>query len=198
MVDENAHPEFADKSADVFDIYLADDQSADSCRQQLLGESFAMQEDLTILTRTELRRHILSMVRNLYGLAYAQEAVVALVAIVGIAASLIVSTMQRQRELGFLRAQGATRGQIILLVLAEAIVLSFSGAIIGILLGLGLDWYTLNVILSEETGFPLAFESPSFEILLACLVSVIAAVVAGIGPARHAAWQPISIVTASE
>lgn len=198
MVDESAHPEFADKSADVLDVYLGDDQSLDSCRQQLVDESFTTREDLTILTRTELRRHILSMVRNLYGLAYAQEAVVALIAIVGIAASLIVSTMQRQRELGFLRAQGATRGQIILLVLVEAIVMSFSGAIIGVLLGLSLDWYTLNVILSEETGFPLAFESPFFEILLACCVSVIAALVAGIGPARHAAWQPISIVTATE
>jgi len=198
MVDENAHPEFADKSADVLDVYLADAQLPESCRRQLLGEPIAMREDLTVLTRQELRSHILSMVRNLYGLAYAQEAVVGLVAVVGIAASLVVSTLHRRRELGFLRAQGATRGQIISIVLDEAIVLSLSGAMIGVLLGLGLDWYTLNVILLEETGFPLSYSSPTIEIVCACWVSVVAAVLAGMGPARHAAWQPISVVTLSE
>jgi lipoprotein-releasing system permease protein len=121
-----------------------------------------------------------------------------LVAVVGIAASLVVSTLQRRQELGFLRAQGATRGQIVAVVLAEATILSATGALIGLLMGIAMDWYTQQVILADETGFPLPFQLPVTEAILATAISILAAMVAGWGPAHHAAHQSIAVATASE
>ena len=199
MVDDHVHGmDFSDESADVLDLYLSGGTSPDDARRQLLAQSVVTREDLTILTHRELRSHILGMVGNLYGLAYAQEAIVGLVAVVGIAASLVVSTLQRRRELGFLRAQGATRSQIVSVVLAEAIILAATGALIGLFIGVGLDWYTQNVILADETGFPLPFQLPVIESILAVAISVLAAMIAGWGPAHYAARQSIAVATAFE
>jgi putative ABC transport system permease protein len=62
-------------------------------------------------------------------------AVALLVGAIGVANIMIISVLERRSEIGLRRALGATRGQIRTQFLAEAILLSLSGGIIGILTG---------------------------------------------------------------
>jgi putative ABC transport system permease protein len=58
-------------------------------------------------------------------------------AVVGVANTLQLSVNERRRELGLLRSVGATRRQVVRLVLVEAGALSVVGSILGIVIGVG-------------------------------------------------------------
>ncbi|HEV3237912.1 MAG TPA: FtsX-like permease family protein, partial [Gemmataceae bacterium] len=95
---------------DLYHVYLTPGISAEEVeetRERLQKSSLGAEHSLFALTRFELRDQILDMVRRLYGLAYRQLAVVAIVASLGVLSALMISVIQRQRELGLLRAVGA-------------------------------------------------------------------------------------------
>jgi putative ABC transport system permease protein len=66
------------------------------------------------------------------------RAFILLVATFVIANTFLISVTQRRRQLGILRALGATRGQVATLVLTEATALGIGGTILGSLLGIGI------------------------------------------------------------
>jgi len=62
-------------------------------------------------------------------------AVALLVGAVGVANIMIISVLERRQEIGLRRALGATRGQIRIQFLSEAILLSLIGGLIGVIIG---------------------------------------------------------------
>lgn len=70
------------------------------------------------------------------------------VAALGLVNATLSSVEQRRREIGLLRAVGATRGQVVRLVLAEAAMLGGAAALVGIVLG----WVVTLVFLVIARG----------------------------------------------
>jgi putative ABC transport system permease protein len=62
-------------------------------------------------------------------------AVVLLVGAIGVANIMIISVLERRQEIGLRRALGATRGQIRIQFLSEAILLSLIGGAVGVIMG---------------------------------------------------------------
>jgi putative ABC transport system permease protein len=62
-------------------------------------------------------------------------AVALLVGAVGVANIMVISVLERRQEIGLRRALGATRGQIRIQFLAEAILLSLGGGVVGVIVG---------------------------------------------------------------
>jgi putative ABC transport system permease protein len=62
-------------------------------------------------------------------------AVALLVGAIGVANIMVISVLERRSEIGLRRALGATRGQIRTQFLAEAVLLSLAGGVIGVILG---------------------------------------------------------------
>ncbi|RZS37752.1 putative ABC transport system permease protein [Herbihabitans rhizosphaerae] len=75
--------------------------------------------------------------RAFSGLLLGLGAVALLVGGVGVANTMIISVLERRAEIGLRRSFGATRGQIRLQFLAESLLLSALGGIVGVLLGVG-------------------------------------------------------------
>jgi putative ABC transport system permease protein len=69
------------------------------------------------------------------GLLLGLGAVALLVGGVGVANTMVISVLERRSEIGLRRALGATRGQIRVQFLAEALLLSLLGGAAGVLLG---------------------------------------------------------------
>jgi putative ABC transport system permease protein len=176
---------FRDDLVDVYDLFLEEGADADAVRDTLLRR-WGLEHNLVILTRPMLRDAVTSAIRGLYGLAYAQELVLGLVAALGVVSALLISVLQRRRELGLLRAVGATQGQVLRSVLAESALMGLTGGIVGVLVGVPLEWFTVGVLLPDESGFTFDFRVPWATAVGVAAASVAVALVAGLGPAWHA------------
>jgi lipoprotein-releasing system permease protein len=60
--------------------------------------------------------------------------VVMVVVVLGIASVLVVSVVQKRREIGILRAMGATRGQMLRVFLLQGAIVGALGSVLGVLL----------------------------------------------------------------
>ena len=101
---------------------------------------------------------------------------------IGIMNIMLVSVTERTREIGILKALGATRRDILVQFLLEAGLLALLGGIIGIVLGYGLALLISAVV----PGFPPA-HVPLWVVIAAAGFSALVGVVFGIMPASKAA-----------
>jgi lipoprotein-releasing system permease protein len=118
---------------------------------------------------------------------YAIRGFVALSVALGIASVLVVSVVQRSREIGILRAMGASRGQIMRIFLAQGGLVAFAGSLIGTGLArlILLVWET---IARNPDGTPLFPVEIGLDLaLLAALLATVVGLLAAIMPARRAA-----------
>lgn len=99
---------------------------------------------------------------------------------IGIMNIMLVSVTERTREIGTRLAIGAMENEVLLQFLVEAIVLATLGGIIGIFLGLGIGYITVNVM---ELPFILNHKI----ILISFVFSTLIGVFFGYFPARKAA-----------
>lgn len=113
--------------------------------------------------------------------------VVLAVVVLGIASVLVVSVVQKQREIGILRAMGATRGQVLRLFLIQGAVVGALGSVVGLLLAVALIFLFTRFVLGSD-GLPLFNISlPPGTALQVALVATVSGVLAAIAPARRAA-----------
>lgn len=108
-----------------------------------------------------------------------------LVAGVGIMNIMYVTVTERTREIGLRKAIGAKRRDILGQFLAEAIFLTVTAGLIGVLLGIGLSWLAIQIISSFQPGW--TFALPWNGIVLGFGVSTLIGVIFGYFPARKAA-----------
>jgi putative ABC transport system permease protein len=177
--------EYGDRQVSIFDLFLKPDADPEAVREYIM-DRFGQRDALFVLTRDEIHRDLRVTLDKIYGLAYAQQMIVGLVALLGVVSALFISVLQRRRELGLLRAVGATRGQVLTSVLAEAVLMGAIGAIVGFGIGLLLEWYVLDVLILDESGFRFALRIPWFEAGVVTLASIVLATLAGLWPAYHA------------
>jgi len=187
---------FDDRLVDVFHVFVSPQADLERTREATVA--FAREQSLLVIDRAELRSLIRDFLDRVYKLAYLQQVVVGIVASLGVVMALLISVLQRQRELGLLRAVGATQGQVLRSVLAEAAIIGFLGTLLGILAGLPMEWYVLRVVIFEESGFSFPMTIPWREALGIGAISISVAVVAGLVPAIQAGRLQITNAIAYE
>lgn len=113
--------------------------------------------------------------------------VVLVVVVLGIASVLVVSVVQKRREIGILRAMGATRGQVLRVFLVQGAVVGALGSALGIVLAVALIWLFTHFVRGAD-GLPLfAITLPLATALRVAAVATVCGVLAAIAPARRAA-----------
>jgi putative ABC transport system permease protein len=185
-----------DQRVDVYDVYLNPGAPAQGIRTRI-ARTF-VDKGLVVLTHEELQQHIATIIERLYAIAYAQQLVVAVVAALGVVTALLISVLQRRREMGVLRAIGASRGQVIHAVLAEAALMGVIGTVIGLVVGIPMEWYVLHVVILEESGYYFPVTIPWIEAGVIAAGALLIATLAGLWPALHAVRQRIPEAIAHE
>jgi lipoprotein-releasing system permease protein len=113
---------------------------------------------------------------------------------------LIVSVMQKSKQIGILKSIGATNSQIGRVFTLEGFIIAIAGAIAGALLGVLIVW--LVSLPLQPTARPGRAPDPMFPVRIlpvyifgAMLSAIIATVVAAVFPARRAArMNPIDVM----
>ncbi|WP_196890425.1 ABC transporter permease [Aureivirga marina] len=99
---------------------------------------------------------------------------------IGIMNIMLASVLERTKEIGIMRAIGATKEDIVLQFLSESIIISLGGGILGVVLGI-----IASIVLEMATGIETILSIKS--ILLSFLVSSLIGLIFGIAPAKKAA-----------
>lgn len=147
---------------------------------EALKQAHGGQSDFTILKQTETYALANNILNQLTGFVAAVAAVSLIVGGIGIMNIMLVSVTERTREIGIRKAVGATNRQILLQFLVEAMVLSFGGGIIGVLLSL-----LVNYVLRITTSLQPLIDLPIIGI--ASGVAIVVGILFGIAPAAKAA-----------
>ena len=113
--------------------------------------------------------------------------VVMVVVVLGIASVLVVSVVQKRREIGILRAMGATQGQILRVFLLQGAIVGALGSALGVVLALALIWAFTTFVRGSD-GLPLFIITlaPGLALRIAA-IATLCGVLAAVAPARRAA-----------
>lgn len=129
---------------------------------------------------SEIQEMLTSTTKTMSLLLGCIAAISLLVGGIGIMNIMLVSVTERTREIGLRKAIGASRKDIMSQFLIEAVVMTFSGGLMGILLGAG-----IALILTIFAGW--ATRVSLFSVILATTFSVAVGIGFGLWPARKAA-----------
>ena len=115
------------------------------------------------------------------------RAVVMVVVVLGIASVLVVSVVQKRREIGILRAMGATRGQVLRVFLLQGAIVGALGSVLGVVLAVGLIWAFTTLVRGAD-GLPLFAITLAPRLALQVAgIATLCGVLAAVAPARRAA-----------
>jgi putative ABC transport system permease protein len=136
--------------------------------------------DFSIVSQADILG-ALSQVTNTFTIFLASIAGISLVVGgIGIMNMMLTTVTERTREIGLRKALGAHKNNITLQFLAEAVMLTFLGGVVGVALGWG-----IATLVTKFAGIATSVSIQS--VLLACGVSAGIGVVFGYYPARRAA-----------
>ena len=154
---------------------------------QALAESLRRQHPLRVESWQESNAQLVSALNAQSVSTTIIRAVVLVVVVLGIASVLVVSVVQKGREIGILRAMGATRGQMQRIFLLQGAVVGALGSLLGIALAVALVWAFTTFVRGSD-GLPLfAITVPVPTALRVALIATLCGVLAAVAPARRAA-----------
>jgi putative ABC transport system permease protein len=140
---------------------------------------------LVALSHQDLRDGILRIFDETFALTYALEGVAVLVAIFGIITTFLVLVLERERDLALLQALGASRGQIMGMVLVESGLTSLLSYVLGALAGSVLALLLILVINKQAFGWTIhLFLAPAVYGQALLLVLVL-----GLAAGAYPAWR---------
>jgi len=121
-------------------------------------------------------------IRSTLVMVYALLGMTVLVSLLGMVNTLVLSVMERTRELGLLRAVGMTRLQVRRMIRHESVITALIGAALGLPLGI-----LLAALVTEAlSDIGVAFAIPGTALALLVLAATLAGILAAIFPARRA------------
>ena len=141
--------------------------------------------NLAVLSNDELKSDVEDQVNQQFGVFYAIVGVAIFASLFGIVNTLTMSVLERTREIGVLRALGASRWQVRRQVASESVVIGLIGALLGIGVGTGLGYALLQGL---AAGIPGVQYRPPLETMAAVAIAgVVLGLIAAVLPARRAA-----------
>jgi len=175
-------------------VAAADDVDAAELRTPL-EEALEPYPVVRLQDQTQFADQIRGQVNQLLSLVYALLGLAVVIAVLGIVNTLVLSVLERTREIGLLRAVGTSRRQVRRMVRVEAVLIAVYGAVLGIGLGL-LFGVAVQRSLADEGIDRLAVPWTLLGAVL--LVSAGVGVLAAILPARRAARLDVLGAIAAE
>ncbi len=177
---------FGDLTPTGIAAYLKPGADPEQVRAQIL-EGLDEGHRAFIYTNRDLRAEVLRIFDSTFAITYALEIIAIVVAMLGVAATLLTLVLERRRELSMLRLIGAARRQVQRVVVIEAALIGAVSQAIGLVVGLALSVVLVYVINVQSFGWTIQFHVPTLFLVQVSVAVIVATAVAGLYPARRAA-----------
>jgi putative ABC transport system permease protein len=112
----------------------------------------------------------------------------AIVGALGLAGAMSLNVLERTREIGVMRAIGASNGMVARIVIVEGLVVGLLSWLLGALVAVPLGWVLSSVIGNGFLQAPLAYRYSFIGLLIWLAIVVVISIVASVMPARRA-WR---------
>lgn len=177
------------------DVVLSDDADVDAM-QETLDNFLAENYPLFIALSTGFITQIVNVLVDtiLGGISILLSGSL-IIAILGIANTLLLSVTERTREIGLLRAVGLKRGSVWGMITLESVVIAIFGTLAGITLGVGLGIAIIRSL--ADYGFTV-IAVPWVWMIVFTVIAMIAGVIAAIWPAWRASRLNVLDAIATE
>ena len=143
---------------------------------------------VTVRTDDEYRTLILGLAERTFWSTNALLALAVIVAVLGVGNTLGMNALERAAEIGTLRAIGARRVQVTVMIATEGALVTTTGALIGVICGVALGQTIVRAAISL-TGFETSALLSLELVLAAALGAPLVGVLAALYPSRRAAGQ---------
>jgi putative ABC transport system permease protein len=149
--------------------------------------AFGGQEAFACYANASLRERILAIFDQTFAVTAILRSIAVAVAVGGVLLTLGILVLERTRDLGVLRAIGASRSQVSRLMLVEAGFLGLIASGVGLISGIGLALVLTFVINRVFFGWTIDLSIPWWELVALPFWMTATALVAGVFPAFRAA-----------
>lgn len=158
--------------------------------QQRIQETYADRQHLSISSNQSLINQVLTLLKQAYSMFDVMAIIALFVGALGVVNTLTMNVVERAQEIGMLRSIGLTRGQTLVMVLAESLLMGLIGGV----LGLGFGILLTRIFLWSMTamsGYKINFVMPIGAVIAGLLIALVVSQLAAIFPARRASRTQI-------
>jgi len=148
-----------------------------------IEQALADYPNVTVNSPADITRKARESVDQLLGIVTALLLLAVIVAVLGIVNTLALSVVERTRELGLMRAVGATRRQVRAVVRRESVLMALLGAVTGLALGTGAGVALARALADEGVT---RVTVPTLTLASYGAIAVAVGILAALGPARRA------------
>ena len=171
-----------DTAVTAVGLRLEEGVNADQLAAEL-EEKLVTAQTLLVRPNKELRAEVMRIFDRTFAITYALRILATLVAFIGILNTLLLLQLEKQREMGILRALGLTGGQLWKLILLESGLMGLIAGVLAAPTGYVLAYILVYIINRRSFGWTLLLSSQPEVYIQAILVALAAALLAGIYPA---------------
>lgn len=174
-----------DSTVTSFGLSLADGATLEEVRRAV-DQKVGQKHGLVTVSNAEMRGMMQNALDQSFAYTRAVEIAALLVALMGLLNTLLISVMERTREIGVLRAIGSTRRQIARMILVESLIQGGFGALVASVIGALIGYVYILHALAPSLGWQVNFYLPisTFLVTFSCGLGV--ALIAGLYPAYRA------------
>jgi putative ABC transport system permease protein len=184
---------FGDSTYTNLALYLRNPSQLSAVRDQI-DRRFGGRYSLIVYSNRDVRREALDVFDQTFAITYALQLVAVVVAAIGVANTLAALVVERTREIGILKAIGATAAQVRKMTLVQAGLIGVASEILGICAGLLLSAILIYVINRVSFGWTIQFTLAPDVLATSAAMVLVTALLAGLPPANAAARRTVSEV----
>jgi putative ABC transport system permease protein len=140
--------------------------------------------NLEMQSAADAKKEVSDEINRTFNMFNAIVIIAIIVSLLGVINTLAMSVIERTREIGVLRALGASRWQIRATMLDESLMITIAGALIGVLAGTLIGYTWMRGV--DEVMPGMTFHFPGPIVIAVAIASVVLGVLAAILPARRA------------
>jgi putative ABC transport system permease protein len=155
--------------------------------REAIGREVGAKYGAQVFTSGEMLDYLASQARRAFAPIVVIEAIVLLVALIGVGDALASGVIQRTREIGTMRAVGARSRDVARMVLTESMMLATLGLVLATATGLVLATLWVRATLPDLLGWLLQLYVPWPRLAMVAIPTFAVCLAAAILPARAAA-----------
>jgi putative ABC transport system permease protein len=166
-------------------IFLAKVNPGENSNRVANRISAATSGKINIFTVSDVLTEVESGISRIFAFFQVLILMAIMVSLLGMTTTMIMSILERKREIGILRAVGTSKNQVTGMIVGEALVLGMIGLLVGLAIGILFSSYFIDIMAFAQFAVPL--DIPYAVLLYVALASIIISVASAAYPAYNAA-----------